>query len=54
MRLTPMKANRAKCLDCSCHQTKEVRLYPVQHCPLWPFRMGRRPVPASQRQQDRT
>ena len=32
--LTPMKAIRAKCLDCSCYQPKEVRLCPVPsvHC----------------------
>jgi hypothetical protein len=40
---TPMKAMRAKCLDCSCQQPKEVRLCTVKKCPLWPYRMGRRP-----------
>jgi hypothetical protein len=40
---TPMKAIRAKCLDCSCYQPKEVRLCTVMNCPLWPFRMGKRP-----------
>ena len=43
MSLTPMKAIRAKCLDCSCNQMKEVRWCPVQSCPLWPYRMGKRP-----------
>ncbi len=42
--LTPMKAIRAKCLDCSCGQVKEVRECPVTTCALWPYRMGRRPI----------
>lgn len=41
--LTPVQAIRAKCLDCSCQQPKEVRLCPVTRCPLWPYRMGKRP-----------
>jgi hypothetical protein len=40
---TPMKAIRAKCLDCTCQQPKEVRLCTVISCPLWPYRMGKRP-----------
>jgi hypothetical protein len=40
---TPMKAMRAKCLDCSCYQPKEVRLCTVKTCPLWPFRRGSDP-----------
>ena len=45
--LTPMKAIRHKCLDCSCWQTKEIRLCPVSDCALWPFRFGRNPVEAA-------
>jgi hypothetical protein len=41
--LTPIKAMRAKCLDCCNHQTKEIRLCPMKTCPLWPYRMGKRP-----------
>ena len=41
--LTPIKAIRAKCIDCSAGSAKEVRLCPVTACPLWPYRMGRRP-----------
>ena len=41
--LTPLKAIRAKCLDCSCGQIKEVRLCPMDDCPLYPYRMGHRP-----------
>jgi hypothetical protein len=42
-RLTPIKAIRAKCLDCSDDQIKEVRECSVKRCPLYPYRMGRRP-----------
>lgn len=41
--LTPIKAIRAKCIDCSNNQTKEVKACPVKKCPLYPYRMGRRP-----------
>lgn len=41
--LTPIKAIRAKCLDCSNYQYKEVRLCPVKTCSLYPYRMGKRP-----------
>ena len=40
---TPLKAIRAKCLDCSADQPKEVRLCPITDCPLYPFRMGHNP-----------
>jgi hypothetical protein len=42
--LTPVKAIRAKCLDCTGDQPKEVRECPVYACPCWPYRMGRRPT----------
>lgn len=38
---TPLKAIRAKCLDCSGGQVKEVRLCPIKSCPLYAFRLGR-------------
>ena len=38
-----MRAVRAKCLDCSGRSSKEVSLCTVKTCPLWPFRLGRRP-----------
>ena len=44
--LTPIKAIRAKCLDCCCWQVKEVRLCPVENCALWSYRMGKRPKPS--------
>ena len=42
--LTPIKAIRMKCIDCCNGQLKEIRLCPCQQCPLWPYRMGRRPT----------
>ena len=41
--LTPIKAIRAKCLDCSGNYYKSVRECPVTKCPLFPYRMGKRP-----------
>ena len=43
MALTPIKAIRAKCLDCVADQPQEVRLCIDEKCPLWPYRMGHRP-----------
>lgn len=40
-RLTRGKAIRAKCLDCCCGDSKEVRLCTIKSCPLHPYRMGR-------------
>ena len=41
--LSPLKAIRAKCLDCCAEQPSEVRLCPSEKCPLWPYRMGHNP-----------
>lgn len=41
--MTPMKAIRAKCLDCCCYQYKEVELCPSKACSLWPYRFGKNP-----------
>jgi|GEM_PF-1825647 len=41
---TPMKAIRAKCLDCSAGQYSEVSRCPVTDCPLWAWRFGHRPA----------
>ena len=43
-KLTPMKAIRQKCLECSCGQVKEVRLCPIKTCALYEYRMGHRPT----------
>lgn len=42
-RLTPMKAIRAKCLDCCCYNPNEVSLCPIMDCPLRPYRFGHNP-----------
>ena len=39
----PVKAIRAKCLDCCCAQVDEVRKCVSVDCPSWPFRMGSNP-----------
>lgn len=41
--LTPLKAIRKKCLECSNYQYKEVELCPIKDCPLYPYRFGKRP-----------
>ena len=42
-RLTPIKAIRAKCLDCCCDSWLEVKLCPSRDCALYPYRLGHRP-----------
>lgn len=41
--MTPLKAIRAKCLDCSNGSSAEVNLCPIVECPLYPYRHGRHP-----------
>lgn len=41
--LTPLRAIRAKCLDCTCYQPSEVRKCTMEDCPLHPFRFGKNP-----------
>jgi len=36
-------AIKAKCLDCSCYQKKEVTLCPSIYCPLYKFRPYQKP-----------
>lgn len=45
-KLTAMKAIRAKCLQCACGQTSEIKECTVTTCALYPFRMGHAPKPA--------
>lgn len=45
-KLTPLKAIRASCLDCSAGSYGEVRNCPSTDCGLWPYRFGRNPEPA--------
>ena len=39
----PVKAIRAKCLDCCCGSPEEVRQCPCENCALYPFRLGKNP-----------
>ena len=39
----PVKAIRAKCLDCSCGSSNEVELCTYTECALYPFRRGKNP-----------
>ena len=41
--LTPIKAIRAKCLECSAGQPKEVRECVIPECALYSFRLGKNP-----------
>lgn len=41
--MTPLKAIRAKCLDCMYDNQNEVRLCPSEGCPLWEYRFGKNP-----------
>ena len=41
-RLTPVKAIRAKCIECCNGQVTEVRLCQITSCPLYGYRMGHR------------
>ena len=41
--MTPMKAIRAKCLDCCCGSAHEVNLCPCEECTLYPYRFGKNP-----------
>ena len=41
--MSPLRALRARCLDCCAGQANEVAACPVVECPSWPFRMGTNP-----------
>ncbi len=41
--MTPLKAIRKKCLDCSAYDKAEVRNCNIPDCPIYPFRMGKNP-----------
>jgi hypothetical protein len=40
---SPIKAIRAKCLDCCGGSSNEVKLCPATECPIYAFRFGRNP-----------
>ena len=41
--ISPMRAIRLKCMDCSGWQQKEVEKCAAKECPIWCFRMGKNP-----------
>ena len=47
--LYPLKAIRAKCLDCSGDSSKAVKWCSATDCALWPFRFGLRLTTARKR-----
>ncbi len=49
--MTPMKAIRAKCVDCCCGNRAEVKACPARDCPLYYYRMGHRPPKPQQEAQ---
>jgi hypothetical protein len=42
-RMSPLKALRLRCVDCSAGSDAEVRRCVCVQCPAWPFRMGKNP-----------
>lgn len=42
-KVTPLKAIRLKCLDCSAGSRHEVKHCVIPDCPLYAFRMGKNP-----------
>ena len=43
---TPIKAIRAKCLDCTCGSHIDIRECTVIDCALYPYRFGKKPTHA--------
>lgn len=41
--MTPLKAIRAKCIECCCGNMAEVKRCPIKDCALYEFRMGHNP-----------
>lgn len=42
-KMTPLRAIRAKCLDCVLGSSNEVSLCPSNDCALWIYRFGKNP-----------
>ena len=42
-KMTPIRAIRKKCLECSVGSVKEVRACTVRACALYAYRSGKRP-----------
>jgi hypothetical protein len=45
--ISPLKALRARCIDCKGGELSEVRRCAHLDCPAWPYRMGTNPWQAS-------
>ena len=43
MNISPLKAIRLKCLDCSDMSSNEVRLCEFTECPIYFYRFGKNP-----------
>lgn len=41
--ITPLRAIRAKCLDCCCGSPHEVKLCSAKDCSLYTYRLGKDP-----------
>ncbi len=41
-KITPLRAIRKNCLECSNNQAKEIRECVIKTCPLYDFRMGKK------------
>lgn len=52
--MTPLKAIRAKCLDCCCGQWYEVKMCTVKGCPLYEYRFGHNPALRGKRKNNLT
>ena len=52
-KLTPMKAIRAKCIDCSGGSYKEVAQCLVTDCSLYLYRYGKRPTKEALQKQNK-
>lgn len=48
--LTPLRAIRVKCLDCSGGSSHEVQACTVVACALYPYRFGKRPATVAKHQ----
>ena len=42
----PVKAIKAKCIDCCCGNESEVRVCPCEDCPLHPYKIEKNPYRA--------
>jgi hypothetical protein len=51
---TAVKSIRAYCIECGDGTYKEVRLCPIDDCPLYPYRFGRRPTESEKQELKQT